>query len=321
MIQLTLRCVLMCALLTASVNSPAQPYPVKTVRIMVPYAPAGGTDIITRALAQKMAESTGQQFVIENRPGANGIIGSGLVATSAPDGYNLLMTTNALVTNPWLYANIPFDAGQDFAPITIAGIGYNVLAVHNSLPAKSVNELIALARARPGQLVMSASGAGQPSHLSGELLKQMAKLDFIIVQYKGTGASLADLAGGHVMISFSSVAGLQPLLQSGRLRALGVSSARRLPALPDVPTVAETLPGFEVITWYGLLAPAKTPRDVVARLHAEVVKALGHEAIRQRLALQGFEPGGMPPDQFAELIKTDLVRWAKVVRDGKIKAE
>jgi tripartite-type tricarboxylate transporter receptor subunit TctC len=319
--RLTLKCVFLCIILAAGAHAQTKSYPAKTVRIMVPYAPAGGSDIITRSLAQKMSESTGQQFVIENRPGANGIIGSASVANNAPDGYNLLMTTNALVTNPWLYSNIPFDAEHDFAPITIAGIGYNLLAVHNSLPVKSVNELIALARAKPGQLVMSAAGAGQPSHLSGELLKQMANLDFVIVQYKGTGASLADLAGGHVMISFSSVAGLQPLLQSGRLRALGVSSAKRLPALPDVPAVAETLPGFEVITWYGLLAPARTPRDVITRLHAEVVKALGHEDIRQRLALQGFEPGGILPDQFAETIKSDLLRWAKVLRDGKIKAE
>jgi tripartite-type tricarboxylate transporter receptor subunit TctC len=298
----------------------AQQFPTRAVRIIVPYAPAGGTDIITRSLAQKMSESTGQQFVTENRPGANGMIGSDLIAKSAPDGYNLLMTTNALTTNPWLY-KVPFDAEQDFAPVTIVGLGYNVLAVHNSLPVRSVKDLIALARAKPGQLVMSASGAGQPSHLSGELLKQMAKVDFIIVQYKGTGASLTDLAGGHVMISFSSVAGLQPLVQSGRLRALAVSSAKRLPVLPDVPAVAETLPGFEVVIWYGLLAPAKTPRDVITRLHTEVVKALSQEDIRQRLALQGFEPGGIPPDQFTQVIRSDLARWQKVIRDGGIRAE
>ena len=305
----------------AATFASAQTFPAKSVRIIVPYAPAGGTDIITRSLAQKLSESTGQQFIVENRPGANGIIGTDIVAKSAPDGYNLIMTTNALTINQWLYNKIPFHAERDLAPITMAGTGYNVLAVHNSLPAKNVRELIALAKARPGQLVMSASGAGQPSHLAGELLKQMAKIDLLIVQYKGTGASLSDLAGGHVMITFSSLPGVQPLIQSGKLRALAVSGMKPLPSLPGVPTIGETLPGFEVAIWYGLLGAARTPRDIIAKLHTEIAKALAGDDIKQRLTAQGYEPGGITPEQFAEVIKSDLARWQKVIRDGNIRAD
>lgn len=299
----------------------AQPYPTKSVRVIVPYAPAGGTDIIVRSLAQKMSESTGQQFVVENRPGANGIIGTDLVAKSAPDGYTLITTTNALLINHWLYSKIPYHAERDLAPITIAGIGYNLLAVHNSLPVKNVKDLIALAKARPGQLVMAASGAGQPSHLAGELLKQMAGINFLIVQYKGTGASLADLAGGHVMLTFGGAAGLQPLIRSGKLRALAVSGTKRLSNLPDVPTVSETLPGFDVSIWYALLAPARTPRDVIAKLHAEAIKALAHDDVRQRLSAQGYDVSGITPEQFAEVIHTDLARWGKIVRNANIRVE
>jgi tripartite-type tricarboxylate transporter receptor subunit TctC len=299
----------------------AQPsYPSKPVRIVVPYAAAGGTDTVTRLLAQKITESVGQQIVVENRPGANGIIGSDAVAKSAGDGYLLLMTTNALTTNPWLY-KLPYDTDKDFAPVTITAMADNLLAVHPSLPAHSVKELIALARQRPGHLVMAASGAGQPSHLSGELLKQMGKIDVSIVQYKGTGASLADLAGGHVMITFASVPGLSPLVRAGKLRALAVSGPKRNVALPQIPTVGETLPGFEVMVWYGLMAPAKTPRDIVDRLHAEVKKALARPDVNSALEKSGFAPGGNTPGEFAEVIKKDLVRWEQVIKRAGIKVE
>lgn len=307
--------------LSASMPTSGQNYPAKSVRVIVPYAPAGGTDIIVRALAQKMSESTGQQFVVENRAGANGIIGTDIVAKSPPDGYTLITTTNALLINHWLYSKIPFHPERDLAPNTIAGIGYNLLAIHNSLPVKNVKEFIALAKARPGQLVMAASGAGQPSHMAGELFKQMAKIDFIIVQYKGTGASISDLAGGHVMLTFGGAAGLQPLVRAGKLRALAVSGTKRLVNMPDVPTVSETLPGFDVSIWYALLAPAKTSREVIAKLHAETVKALSHDDMKQRLAAQGYDVSGIAPEQFAEVIRTDLMRWEKVVRDGNIRVE
>ena len=298
----------------------AQSYPSRPIRIIVPYAAAGGTDTVTRLLAQKITESVGQQIVVENRPGANGIIGSDAVAKAAGDGHLLLMTTNALTTNPWLY-KLPYDTEKDFAPVTITAIADNLLAVHPSLPAHSVKELIALARQRPGQLVLAASGAGQPSHLSGELLKQMGKIDLSIVQYKGTGASLADLAGGHVMITFASVPGLSPLVRSGKLRALAVSGPKRNAALPQIPTVGESLPGFEVMVWYGLMAPAKTPREIVTRLHAEVVKALAQPDVKGRLESTGFQAGGNTPAEFADIIRKDLVRWEQVIKRAGIKVE
>lgn len=300
----------------------AQAYPSKSIRIIVPYAPGGGTDTVTRALAQRMTESLGQQIVIENRTGANGIIGSEIIAKAPADGYHYLMTTNALTTNPWLY-KMPFDTERDFAPVTMTATACSLLAVHPSLPARNVRDLINLAKKQPGQLVMSASGAGQPSHLSGELLKQMARLDFLIVQYKGTGASLADLAGGHVMLTFSSVPGLMPLVRSGKLRALGTSCAKRVPALQEfnIPAVAETLPGFEVLTWYGLMAPAKTPPPAIDRIYNEIVKTLAMPDMQKFLAGRGFEAGGMPPAEFAKIIKTDLAQWQKVIKDAGIKVQ
>lgn len=300
----------------------AQNYPEKPIRIIVPYAAGGGTDTVSRALAQRMTESMGQQIVIENRSGANGIIGSEIIAKSAPNGYQLLMTTNALTTNPWLY-KLPFDSLNDFAPITMTSTACSLLAIHPSLPVKNVKELVNLAKSQPGKLVMSASGAGQPSHLSGELLKQIAKIDFLIVQYKGTGATLSDLAGGHVMLTFSSVPGLMPLVQSGKLRALGTSCLKRVPALKEfnIPTVAESLPGFDVLTWYGLMAPAKTSSNIIKRLHAEVVKALAREDMQKFLNNRGFEAGDIAPDQFAIAIKEEMARWEKVIKQAGIKAE
>lgn len=308
------------ALAFAALGATAQTYPAKPIRIIVPYAPAGGTDTVARALAQRMGDSMGQQIVIDNRAGANGIIGSDAVAKAAPDGYLLLMTTNALTTNPWLY-KMPFDTERDFAPITLTSTADNLLAVHPGLPAHTVKDLIALAKKRPGELVMAAAGAGQPSHLSGELLKQMAKINFTIVQYKGTGASLSDLAGGHVMLTFSSVPGLLPLVTSGKLRALAVSGPKRNSALPQLPTVGETLPGFEVLVWYGLLAPAKTPRETIAHLYAEISKALARPDMKEFLERRGFESGGQRPEQLAAIIKADLARWQKVISQAGIKVE
>ena len=316
----------LCSILSAAAifqcgGTRAQDYPEKTVRIIVPFTAAGGTDIMARSLAQRMTESMGQQFIVDNRPGANGLIGAEIVARAAPDGYVLLMSTNGLTINPWLHPNIPFSVERDFAPITLVGSAPSLLAVHPSVPARSVKELVALARSRPGQLAMSSTGVDTPSHLAGELLKQTAGIDVLIVQYKGTGAMLSDTVGGQVEMTFGSLPGLAPLVKSGKLRALAVSSAARAPTMPEIPTVAETLRGFETVIWYGLLAPARTPRDIISRLHGETTKALGHDAVRQRLAAQGIEPGGIGPEQFAAIIKTDLARWQKVIRQGNIQAE
>ena len=309
-------------LLAVSVSSAAaQTYPSRPVRLIVPFAPAGGTDIMARSLAQRMAESTGQQFVVENRAGANAIIGTEAVAKAAPDGYTLLMTTNIFTINPWLYPNVPFNVERDFAPITLAGSTPNLLAAHPSIPAQTVKELVALARARPGQLTIAAAGLGTPSHLAAELLKQTAGIDLLIVHYKGTGASLNDLIGGQVAMSFGTLPGLAPFVKAGRLRALAVSGAQRAASLPAVPTVAESLPGFEVLTWYGLFAPAGTSREIVARLRGETVKALASPDVKQRLAAQGFDAEGNTPDEFTAIIRRDLARWQKVIAEAKIRVE
>jgi len=309
------------ALLLAAGGASAQGYPEKPVRVIVPFAPSGGTDIMARAVTQHMAASTGRQFVVENRAGGNAIIGTEAVAKAPPDGYTLLFTTNIFTINPWLYPAAPFNAERDFAPISLAGWTPNVLAVHPSIPARTVKEMIALARSRPGTLTIAAAGNGTPSHLAAELLKQSAKIDLLVVHYKGTGASLNDVVGGQVAMSFGTLAGLAPFVKSGRLRALAVSSAKPAPALPGVPTVADTLPGFDVVTWYGLFAPAGTPRDIVARLHAEIVKALASPDVKQRLTAQGFDSVGNSPEEFVQVIRRDLARWQKVVAAAKLRGE
>jgi tripartite-type tricarboxylate transporter receptor subunit TctC len=299
----------------------AQSYPAKPVRIIVPFAAGGGTDILARMLAQRYTENLGQPFLVDNRTGANGNIGAELVAKANADGSTLLLTTNVLTTNPWLYKNMSFNVERDFAPITLAGSSPNLLVIHPSLPIYSVKELIALARKRPGELTIAGAGNGTPSHLAGELFKQTARVDLLAIAYKGTGASLNDLIGGQVMMSFGSLAGLVPIVKSGRIRALAVSSLKRNLILPEVPTVAETYPGFEVATWYGLLAPAQTSREIIHRLQQETVRALSYPELKSKLVAQGIDGSGMDASQFTHLIKNDLLRWQKVIRDGNIRAE
>jgi tripartite-type tricarboxylate transporter receptor subunit TctC len=310
-----------CALLACTAGAFAQPYPARAVRIIVGFSAGGGTDILARSLAQKMGDSLGQPFVVENRTGANSIIGTEIVAKSAPDGYTLLFTTNIYTINPWLHRKLPYNTDTDFAPVTLAGSAPSLLAVHPSIPVKTVKELVALARSKPGALTMAAAGNGTPSHLSGEFLKQTAKIDVLIVQYKGTGASLNDLIGGQVAMAFGSLPGLAPLAKSGKVRAIAVSGAKRAPSLPDVPAIAETYPDFDVVIWYGLFAPARTPREIIGRLQSEAVKALANGEVAQRLAAQGFDPGGTRPEQFADVIRRDMARWRKVIEKANIEAE
>ncbi len=309
--------------MAATTSAPAQQYPTKAVRLIVGF-PAGGTsDIMARLTGQKLSEAWGQTFIIDNRPGAGGNIGTELVAKAAPDGYTLLVSPGSTLTsNPAVYSKVPFDTVRDFAPVTmIAGVP-NALVVHPSVPASNVKELIALAKSRPGQLAYASTGAGQSTHLSAELLKTSAGINMIHVPYKGSAPALTDIVAGQVSVMFDNLPSVLPFIKSGRLKPLAVSSAARSRALPEVPTVAESaLPGFDVTVWFAVLAPAATPREIVNRLNAEVVKAIKTQDMRERLAQQGAEAIGNTPEDFAAIIKRDLAKWAKVVKDANIKLD
>ena len=301
----------------------AQAYPAKPIRVLVGF-PAGGTsDILARVVAQKLTEAWGQQVVIDNRPGAGGNIATELAAKAVADGYTLLVSPGSTLTsNPAVYSKVPFDPVKDFAPVTIIAGVPNALVVHPSLPVKNVKELIALAKSRPGQLAYASTGAGQSTHLSAELFKLMAGVNLIHVPYKGSAPALTDIVAGQVSVMFDNMPSCLPFIKSGRLRPLAVTSARRSAALPALPTVAEAgLPGFEVTVWFAVLAPAATPREIVNRLNAEIVSALKTPDMRERLAQQGAEPMGNTPEEFAAVIKRDLAKWAKVVRDAGIKLD
>jgi tripartite-type tricarboxylate transporter receptor subunit TctC len=310
-------------LIIGSMASHAQTYPTKPVRMVVPFPPGGTTDILGRVAAQKLSEALGQQVIVDNRPGAGGNIGTELVAKSPPDGYTLLTDPGSTLTiNPSLFARLPFDPLKDFAPVTILAAVPNLLVVHPSLPVRSVKELIALARAKPGQLNYASSGAGQSTHLSMELFKSMARVNMIHVAYKGSSPAITDLLGGHVLLMFDNMPSALPHAKAGKLRGIAVSTAKRSPVTPEVPTVAESgLPGFEVSVWFGVLAPAATPREIVERLNGILVKALQSPDVRERLSSQGAEPIGDTPADFTAVMKRDLSKWAKVVKDANIKLD
>ena len=298
-------------------------YPAKTIRMVVPFPPGGTTDILARVVGQKITEATSQQVIIDNRPGAGGNIGTEIVAKAPPDGYTLITDPGSTLTiNPSLFAKLPFDPLKDFAPVTIIAAVPNLLVVHPSLPVKNVRELIALAKAKPGQLNYASTGAGQSTHLSMELFKLMAGITVTHIPYKGSSPALTDLLAGHVSLMFDNMPSCLPHVKAGKLRALAVSTLKRSPALPALPTVAESgLPGFEVSVWFGVLAPAGTARDIVSRLNAIVVNALASSDVRERLAGQGAEPIGNSPEQFTAQMQRDLVKWAKVVKDANIKLD
>ncbi len=296
-------------------------FPVKPVRIVVPSSPGGGTDILARVLAQKMAESLGQQFVVENRPGAGQVIGIEAVARAAPDGYTLLMAASAIVIAEVIYAKPPYDTLRDFAPVTLVASLPNILVVHPALPAKTVRELIALAKTRPGQLNYSSAGNGTSPHLSMELFRLMAGITLTHIPYKGTGPATVDLIAGQVQLSMPNVLTALPQIKGGKLRALGVTSTRRATGLPAIPAIAETLPGYEAIQWYGLLAPAATPREIVARVQSETARILMLPEVKERLAADGADAVGNRPEEFAAYIRAELAKWGKVVKTGGIKLE
>ena len=299
----------------------APAYPVKSVRLLVPSSPGGGTDILARVLAQKMSETFGQQFVVENRPGAGQVIGIEAVARSAPDGYTLLMAASAIVINEVLYAKPPYDTLRDFAPVTLGASLPNILVVHPALPVKSVRELIVLAKTRAGQLNYSSAGSGTSPHLSMELFRLMADITLTHIPYKGSGPATVDLLAGQVQLSMPNVLTALPHIKGGKLRGLGVTSGKRATGLPDIPAIAETSPGYEAIQWYGILAPAGTTRDIVGKLQAEIARILVLPEVRDRLAADGADAVGSRPDEFAAYIRAELAKWGKVVKTGSIKLE
>ncbi len=301
----------------------AQNYPTKPVRFISPYAPGGGTDIMARTLAQKLSEGLGQQFIVENRPGGGGIVGTESAAKSPPDGYTILLGSKGPMTvNPALYSKLPYNTLRDFQPLALVAVVPAVLAVHPSLPVKSVKELLALARAKPGQLTFSSSGNGGTGHLSGEQFAALGKVKLVHVPYRGTGPATIALLSGEVTFGFGNLVALMPHVQSKQLSALAVTSAKRLQAAPGLPTVAEAgLPGYEYVTWYGVLAPVGTPRDIVTRLNAELVKIAQSPEIKRRLAAEGGETVSSTPEEFAAYIKQELKASADLVKLAHVKPD
>jgi tripartite-type tricarboxylate transporter receptor subunit TctC len=298
----------------------AASYPAKTIRIIITLAPGGGVDTSGRLLGQKFTDAWGQQVVAENRPGAGGTIAAELVARAAPDGYTLLMQSMSHAITPALY-KLSYDSIKDFAPISLFVQSPSVLAVHPSLPVKSVKELIAFTKARPNEILFSSSGSGSGQHLTMELLNRMAGLQLVHIPYKGTAPSILDLVAGRVSVTSASAISTMPHVRAGRLRALAVSSAKRSPSVPELPTVAEAgVPGFAVDQWYALFAPAGTPKEIIAKLYGEIAKAVAQADTRERLLAMGLDPVGMPPDEFTAYLKTETVKWGKLVREAGIRA-
>ncbi|MPZ46367.1 MAG: tripartite tricarboxylate transporter substrate binding protein [Betaproteobacteria bacterium] len=309
-----------CVVLGSSAGTAfAQAYPVKPVRIVVPSSAGGGTDIITRVLAPELSKRLGQQVVVDNRPGAGTMIGIEMVAKSPADGYTLLMGLSTLAINSALYKKVPYDPVKDFAPVTLATTSASILVVHPSLPVKTLKDLIAFARARPGQLNYASAGTGTYPHMTYELFLSMAKLKMVHIPYKGTAPAMIDMIAGQVASMAATVITGMPHIRSGRLRPLGITSLKRSDVAPDIPTVSEAgLPGFESLQWYGLLAPANTPRDIVNRLHKEMVQVLQSPAIRKRFAVDAVDTVGNTPDEFARHIRAELDKWEKVARGAGI---
>ena len=317
-----MRITLLVALALASAAVSAQNYPTRTVRIVVPYAPGGNTDFTARVIAGKLTEIFGQQVVVENRAGGATNIGSDLVAKAAPDGYTILMGGAANAINMSLYQKLPYDTLRDFAPVSLCVKGANVLAVHPSMPVKNIKELIALAKTTPGKLNYASSGLGSSNQMAGELFKIMAGVNIVHVPYKGNAPALTDTIGGQVEMIFSGVPLLVPHIQGGRIRAIGIGSLKRFPALPQVPTIDEAgLKGYEATTWFGMLAPIKTPKEIVARLNVEVGKILASAEVSEKFINEGVEPMGGSTDFFTAFIRDEIAKYAKVVKAANLKGE
>ena len=311
------------ALLVAVVaaTAAAQVYPNKPIRVIVPYPPGGGTDVIARILQEPLAADLGQPIVIDNRGGAAGNLGTDLAAKATADGYTILFTLSSHTINPKLYDKLPFDVERDFAPITLATLVPQILVANPSLPANNMKELIALAKANPGKLNYASVGTGSPAHIAGELLKLKTGIDMVHVPYKGGGPAVIDTIGGQVQLAFVSMPAAWQHVKAGKLKALGVTSARRAVAAPDVPAIAETVPGYVVDSWYGALAPAKTPPAAITRLNAAFAKALENPQVKEKLLAQGAEAAPGTPAEFDRRIKDELAQWELVIKSANIRPE
>ncbi len=317
-----LRCMLASILASACAIAAEQPYPARPIRLVVPFPAGGGVDISARVVGQKLAERLGASVVVDNRSGAAGIIGTDIVAKAQPDGYTLAMVAAGHTINPGLYRKLPYDAVKDFAPVSLVVLSPGILVVGPGMRARTAREFIELARARPGQMTFSSAGTGSPPHLAMELLKSMAGIDLVHVPYKGGAEYMADVGGGRIDATITSIAAVLPLVKTGKARALAVSSRTRAAATPEVPTMMEAgVPGYEAVSWYGLLAPAGTPRAVVERLSAETVRVLRMDDVRERLTGQGLEPVGNTPREFAARITEELPKWSRVIQAAGIKIE
>jgi tripartite-type tricarboxylate transporter receptor subunit TctC len=300
----------------------AQAYPSKTVRLVVPFAAGGSTDIVARTISARLTEMWGQSVVVDNRAGGGTVIGTEIVAKSPPDGYTLLVTPAPFTINPSLLKKLPYDALNDFTPITLINTTPLVVVVNPGVPAKSIKELIALAKAKPGKLNFGSSGTGGSNHLAGELFDAMAGVKMVHIPYKGNAPALTDLVGGHVDLLFNGLTSAFALIKADKIRALAVTSRERSPVFPDLPTVSEAgLKGFEAVAWNGLTGPAKLPREIVAKVNADVIKIVNAPELRERLKAEGSDPVGSTPDQFAAFLRDEIAKWAKVIKFANVRAE
>lgn len=312
-----------CSAMLAAGVALAQPYPAKPVRLVVPFSAGGGTDTTARVMAQKLSDAWGQQVIVDNRPGASGMIGADIVAKAAPDGYAVLVSSiSEVTTNQNVYSKMTYKPERDLVPVTLAAVTPLLLVVHPSLPAKSVREWIALAKSRPGQLTYSTPGTGSVHHLAGELFKITVKVDIIHVPYKGAAPAVIDLLGGQVSSSFTGMPPAVPHVKAGKLRALAVTTLKRSPATPEVPTMVQAgVPGFDVSNWFGVFVPAGTPPDVIFKLNSDMARALKTPDVKERLAPLGAEPVGNSTEEFARFWRAEIAKYAKVIKESKVRAD
>jgi len=314
-----------CAVALAALASPAhsQGFPGKPIRMVVHFPAGGPTDLIARLLGQKMSETWGQQVLIDNRPGAGGVVGVEMVVRAPPDGYTLLFATSGSMSiTPAVGTRTPYNVFTDLAPVSLVVINPQILVLHPSVPANSVRELIRLAKSKPGQINYASVGVGSPQHLGGEMLKSMTGIDMVHIPYKGTSPAVTDLLAGQVSLMFNSMPSVLPQVRAGRLKGIAVSTARRSAAAPDIPTVAESgVPGFNYATWYGLFAPAATPKDVIAKLNAETVRIMSEKSVAQRLVSDGAEPAAGTPEQLGQYMRSEYEQWKKTIAAAKLKIE